>query len=58
MNKIVREFILATDKFVQEMHLKQPGFSCSDCGSLLKTKKELKNLSTQKYRSYLQKWSW
>ena len=55
MNKIVREFILAADKFVQEMHLKQPGFSCSDCGSLLKTKKELKNLSTQKYRSYLQK---
>ena len=41
MNKIVREFILAADKFVQEMHLKQPGFSCSDCGSFTKNKERI-----------------
>ena len=29
MNEIVNTFLLAGDKFVHEMHLKQPGFTCS-----------------------------
>ena len=29
MNEIVNTFLLAGDKFVREMHLKQPGFTYS-----------------------------
>ena len=32
MNEIVIKFLLASDKFKPEMHLKQPGFTYSDCG--------------------------
>ena len=32
MNKIVNKFLLAGDKFMREEHLKQPGFTYSDCG--------------------------
>ena len=41
MNEIVNKFLLASDKFIPEMHLKQPGFSYSSCGQF--TKKEFKN---------------
>ena len=32
MNEIVIKFLLASDKFKPEMHLKQPGFTYSACG--------------------------
>ena len=32
MNKIINKFLLAGDKFMPEMHLKQPGFTYSACG--------------------------
>ena len=44
MNEIVNKFLLAGDKFMPEMHLKQPGFTCSVCGPFTETKKLLKNL--------------
>ena len=31
MNEIVNKFLLAGDKFMPEMHLRQPGFAYSDC---------------------------
>ena len=31
MNEIVKKFLLAGDKFMPEMHLKQPGFTYSVC---------------------------
>ena len=31
MNKIVNRFLLAGDKFIPEMHLKQPGFTYNAC---------------------------
>ena len=43
MNEIVNKFLLASDKLMPEMHLKQTGFTYSACGPLLKTKKELRN---------------
>ena len=43
MNEIVNKFLLAGDKFMPEMHLKQPGFTFSACGPFTKTKKEYKN---------------
>ena len=44
MNKIVNKLLLAGDKFMPEMHLKQPGFAYCACGPLLKIKNEFKNL--------------
>ena len=38
MNAIVNKLLLAGDKFMQEMHLKQPGFLYSACGSFTKNK--------------------
>ena len=39
MNEIVNKFLLTGDKFMPEMHLKQPGFTYSACGPLTKNKK-------------------
>ena len=39
MNEVVNKFLLAGDKFMPEMHLKQPGFIYSACVPFTKTKK-------------------
>ena len=39
MNQIANNFLLLGDKFMQEMHLRQPGFTYSVSG-LLKTNEE------------------
>ena len=36
MNKIVNKFLLAGDKFMPEMHLKHPGFTCGAFGPFTK----------------------
>ena len=38
MNEIVNKFLLAGDKFMPEVHLKQPGFTYSACGPFTKNK--------------------
>ena len=38
MNKIVNKFLLAGDKFMPEMYLRQPGFTYSACGLFTKNK--------------------
>ena len=38
MNEIVNKFLLASDKFMHEMHLRQPRFTYSACGPLTKNK--------------------
>ena len=45
MNEIVNKFLLAGDKFMPEMYLKQPGFTYSACGSFTKNKER-----TQKFK--------
>ena len=50
MNEIVNKFLLVGDKFMPEMHLKQPGCTCSACGPFTKIKKEFKNLKKQEIR--------
>ena len=47
MNEIVNKFLLAGDKFMCEMHLKQPDFTYSACDPFTKKKKEFKNLRKQ-----------
>ena len=44
MNEIVNKFLLAIDKFMPEMDLRQSGCMYSACGPFTKTKKESKKL--------------
>ena len=39
--KIVNNFLLAGDKVMTKMHLKQPGFTYSGCVPFIKTKKRI-----------------
>ena len=41
MNEIVNKFLLAADKFMPEMHLKQPRFTYSACGPFTKNKERI-----------------
>ena len=41
MNEIVNKFLLAGDKFMSEMPLKQLGFSYSACGAFTKNKERI-----------------
>ena len=41
MNDIINKFLLAGDKFMPEMHLKQPGFTYSACGPFTKNKERI-----------------
>ena len=42
MNDIVNTFLLAGDKFMLKMHLKQPIFTYSACGLFTKDKERIK----------------
>ena len=39
MNKVVDKFLKLGYKFMPEMHLRQPGFTYSACGSFSKNKR-------------------
>ena len=41
MNEIVNKFLLVGDKFMPEMHLKQPGFTYSTGGPFTKNKERI-----------------
>ena len=41
MNEIVNQFLLVEDKFMPEMHLKQPGFTYSACSPFTKIKERI-----------------
>ena len=41
MNEIINKFSLLGDKFMPEMHLKQPGFTYSACGSFTENKERI-----------------
>ena len=41
MNDIINKFLLAGDKLMPEMHLRQPGFTYSACGPLTKIKERI-----------------
>ena len=43
MNEIVNKFLLVGDKFMPEMHLKQPGFTYSACGPFTRNKERIEN---------------
>ena len=41
MDQIVNKFLLAGDKFMHVMHLRQPGFTYSACGPFTKNKQKI-----------------
>ena len=55
MNEIVNNFLLAGDKFMSEMHLKQPGFTYSACGLFTKNKERIQKLKETGDTSYIYK---
>ena len=44
MNEIGNKFLLAGDKFMPEIHLRQPRFTYSACEPFTKTRKDYKSL--------------
>ena len=44
MNKIVNKFLLAGDKFMPEVYLRQPGFTYSAYGPFTKNKERIQKL--------------
>ena len=55
MNEIVNKFLLAGDKFMPEMHLKQPGFTYSACGPFTKNKKRIQKFKETGDTKYISK---
>ena len=41
MNEVINKFLLAGDKFMPEMHLRQPGFTYSACDPFTKNKERV-----------------
>ena len=41
MNEIINKYLLVSDKFMPEMHLRQPGFTYSACGPFTKNKERI-----------------
>ena len=41
MNEILNKFLLVGDKFIPEIHLKQPGFTYGAYGPLIKNKERI-----------------
>ena len=55
INEIVNKFLLAGDKFMPEMHLKQPGFTYSACGPFTKNKERIQKFKETGDTSYIYK---
>ena len=47
MNVVISKFLLAGDKFMPKMHLRQPGFTHRTGGPFTKNKEDIKNLNKQ-----------
>ena len=55
INEIVNKFLLAGDKFMPEMHLKQPGFTYNACGPFTKNKERIQKFKETGDTSYIYK---
>ena len=53
MNEIVKKFLLAGDKFIPEMHWKQPGLSYSACGPFTKNRERIQKFKETGDTSYI-----
>ena len=55
LNETVNKFLLAGDKFMPEMHLKQPGFTYSACGPFTKNKERIQKFKETGDTNYIYK---
>ena len=55
MNNVVNKFLLARDKFMTEMHLKQPGFTYSTCGPFTKNREKIQKFKEKGDTNYINK---
>ena len=55
MNDIINKFLLAGDKFMPEMHIRQPGFIYSACGPFTKNKKRIQKFKQTRDSRYFYK---
>ena len=53
MNEIVNTFLLTGDKFMPEMHLKQPGFTFPFPGTFPKNKKRIQKFMQKGNTDYI-----
>ena len=53
MNEIVNKVLLAGDKFMPEMHLKQPGFTYSACGPFTENKERIQKFKEAGKAKYI-----
>ena len=47
MNEIVKKNLLTGDKFIPEMHLKQPGFTYTACGPFTKNEESIQKVKQE-----------
>ena len=55
MDAIVNELLLSGDKFMPEMHFKQPGCTYSACGPFTKNKERIKKTKKQEIQDIFMK---
>ena len=55
MHSIINKFLLTGDKFMPEMHLKQPGFTYSTCGPFTKHKQRIQKFIQMEDTNYIYK---
>ena len=53
MNQKVDKFLLAEDKLIPELHLRQSGFSCSACGPITKNKERIQKSKETEDSGYI-----
>ena len=51
MSKIINNVLPAGKQFMPEIHLRQLGFSYSDCGPFIKTKKRIQKLEKEEIQN-------
>ena len=55
MNEAIDKFLLAGDKFMTKMHLKQPGFTYSACSPFTKNKERIQKFNETGKTDYIYK---
>ena len=53
MNEIANKSLLVGDKFMSELHLKQPGFTYSACGPFARNKERIEKCMQTRNRDFV-----
>ena len=55
MNNVINKFLLAGDKFMPEIHLRQPRFTYSACGTFIKHEQRIQKFNKTVEKNYVHK---